>query len=217
MKRVLWIFLILIVFWGCAPKREVKIPPPKVPPVTRRVEYGWASWYGRQFHGRRTSSGEVYNMYQLTAAHRALPMGIRVVVTHLKNGRSVMVTINDRGPFVKGRIIDLSYAAAQVLGMVEEGVAWVRVEPLGKRGLSPLPAEGPFTIQVGSFILRSNALRLMEELKKVHKGAYIAVLKTPENRYYRVRLGRFSNREEAYQFAMRLAKNGYTPFITKTE
>ena len=126
-----------------------------------------------------------------------------------------MVTINDRGPFVKGRIIDLSYAAAHILGMVQEGVAWVRVEVLDK-GL-PLPAEGPFTVQVGSFIHRANALRLMKELKKIHQVVYISILKTPESKYYRVRLGKFSSRQEAYQYAHLLVKDGYTPFITKTE
>ena len=215
MKRIVWIYLILLLSLACAPKREIKIPPPKLPPGVRRVEYGWASWYGREFHGRRTSSGEVYNMFQLTAAHRTLPMGTKVMVTHLKNDRSVMVTINDRGPFVKGRIIDLSYAAAQILGMVQEGVAWVRVEVLDK-GL-PLPAEGPFTVQVGSFIHRANALRLMKELKKIHQVVYISILKTPETKYYRVRLGKFSSREEAYRYAHLLVKDGYTPFITKTE
>lgn len=217
MKRVLWICLILTIAWGCAPKREVRIPPPKVPPVTPRLQYGWASWYGREFHGRRTSSGEVYNMYQLTAAHRTLPMGTKAIVTHLQNGRSIMVTINDRGPFVRGRIIDLSYAAARALRMVEEGVARVRVEVLGERLPPLLPAEGPFTVQVGSFIRRSNALRLMDDLKKAHGGVYITELKTSEARYYRVRLGRFNTREEAYTFAMRLAKDGYIPFIAEIE
>lgn len=156
-------------------------------------------------------------MYQLTAAHQSLPMGTKAMVTRLDNGRSVMVTINDRGPFVRGRIIDLSYAAARALRMVEEGVARVKVEVLGERAPAPLPAEGPFTVQVGSFIRQSNALRLKEKLQKVHGGVYIIELKTPEARYYRVRLGRFSTRQEAYTFAMRLAKDGYTAFITKIE
>lgn len=217
MNRILWLCLIVSITLACAPKREAKIPPPEIPPVSRKVEFGWASWYGGKFHGRRTSSGEVYNMYQLTAAHRTLPMGTRVMVTHLKNRRSVMVTINDRGPFVKGRIIDLSYAAARGLEMAEEGVARVRVEILDKRLPLPHPAEGPFTVQVGSFIQRSNAVRLMEELKKVHGGVHITVLKTSEAKYYRVRLGRFNKREEAYKFAVRLAKKGYATFIAKTE
>jgi rare lipoprotein A len=217
MKKALWICFLLGIAIGCAPKREVRVPPPTIPPAFPYVQYGWASWYGDDFHGRRTSSGEVYDMYQLTAAHQSLPMGTNVMVTHMANGNSVMVTINDRGPFVKGRIIDLSYAAARALRMVEEGVARVRVEVLDKRLPSPLYAEGPFTVQVGSFILQSNAFKMMDELKKVHSEVYIAEFKTPETMYYRVRLGKFNTREEAYTFAMRLAKEGYTPFITKTE
>lgn len=96
------------------------------PPAYEAV--GLASYYGRKFHGRRTASGERYDMHAMTAAHRALAFGSRVEVTNLKNGRKVRVRINDRGPFVKGRIIDLSYAAARKIGMLSSGVAKVRVK-----------------------------------------------------------------------------------------
>lgn len=100
--------------------------------VVRRgwTQVGLASWYGKPYHGRRTASGEVYNMYGVSAAHRTLPFGTRVRVTRLDNGRSIVVRINDRGPFVRGRIIDLSYGAAKKLGMVQEGVVKVRIEVL---------------------------------------------------------------------------------------
>lgn len=88
---------------------------------------GMASFYGKKFHGRKTASGERFNMYAMTAAHKGLPFGTIVRVTHVKHGRSVMVRINDRGPFTKGRIIDLSYAAAKRLGMIAQGVAKVRL------------------------------------------------------------------------------------------
>ena len=153
-------------------------------------------------------------MYQLTAAHKTLPLGTSVIVTHVKNGKSVTVTINDRGPFVEPRIIDLSFAAAQALEMVEEGVAKVRVEVLDTGPISTPYSEGPFTIQVGSFISRSNAIRLMEELQGAYKDVYITELKTSENTYYRVRLGTFKTREEAYRFATRLAQDGYNAFMT---
>lgn len=212
MKKILVILLALSLTWGCALLRR-EAPPPRI----KRVEVGWASWYGEKFHGRRTASGEVYDMYQLSAAHKVLPLGTLVMVTHVRNGKSVMVTINDRGPFVRGRIIDLSYAAAQALRMVEEGVAKVRVEVLDK-GTTPTPSpEGPFTVQVGSFISRSNALRLMQALQKTYKDVYITELQTSENTYYRVRLGRFKTREEAYRVAMRLAQDGYAAFMTHTE
>lgn len=202
------IALVLSMTWGCTLFRRE--------PVTR-VEVGLASWYGKDFHGRKTASGEVYDMYQLTAAHKVLPLGTNVMVTHLNNGRSVMVVINDRGPFVKGRIIDLSYAAAQTLEMVAEGVARVRVEVLGK-GFVPAPSStGSFTIQVGAFIDRSNAVRLMNELQETYRDVSLTELRTPENTYYRVRLGRFRTREEAYQFAVRLAQQGYTVFMTTAE
>jgi rare lipoprotein A len=100
------------------------------------VETGLASWYGQGFHGKRTASGEVFNQEQFTAAHRTLPWGSRVKVTNLANGKSAEVRINDRGPFGKGRIIDVSRAAARVLGIVESGIANVRVESLSDSGKS---------------------------------------------------------------------------------
>ena len=89
---------------------------------------GIASWYGEEFHGRPTSSGEIFDMYKLTAAHKELPLGTRVLVTNLKNRKRVVVKINDRGPFVQGRIIDLSYGAAKKIGMLADGVVKVRIE-----------------------------------------------------------------------------------------
>jgi rare lipoprotein A len=212
MKRIVVIVLALCLICGCALHRRGSIHP-----RVKGVEVGWASWYGKDFHGRRTASGAVYDMYQLTAAHQTLPLGTTAMVTHLDNGKSVMVTINDRGPFVKGRIIDLSYAAAQALGMVEEGVARVRVEVVDKKATSPLLAEGHFTIQVGAFIDRANAARLKAELQKSYTDVAITELKTAESTYYRVRLGKFRTREEAYQIASRLAQEGYTAFMTTTE
>ncbi len=212
MKRLAIIFLALIISSGCALHRREAIPP-----RVKRVEVGWASWYGKDFHGRRTASGAVYDMHQLTAAHKTLPLGTSAMVTHLDNGKSVMVTINDRGPFVRGRIIDLSYAAAQALGMADEGVAKVRVEVVDKKTAPPSLPEGHFTIQVGAFIDRSNALRLMAELQKTYTAVSITELKTSENTYYRVRVGRFRTREEAYHIASRLAQEGYTAFMTMTE
>jgi rare lipoprotein A len=102
-----------------------KIPAPPQPTIT---ETGLASWYGSRHHGKHTASGEIFNQDKFTAAHRTLPWGTRVKVTNLANGKSVEVRINDRGPFSKGRIIDLSRAAARSLGMVEQGITTVRIE-----------------------------------------------------------------------------------------
>jgi rare lipoprotein A len=97
-------------------------------PRRGRPQMGTASWYGREYHGRKTSNGEIFDMYELTAAHRKLPFGTFVRVTNLKNRKSVVVKINDRGPWKRGRIIDLSYAAAKKIGMVKDGITRVKVE-----------------------------------------------------------------------------------------
>jgi rare lipoprotein A len=109
------------------------------PPPKRRVKHalnGTASWYGPGFHGKKTASGEIYDQTKLTAAHKTLPLGTKARVTNLENGNAVEVEINDRGPFVKGRIIDLSRAAAGILGLVEDGVAPVKVEVIEASGVS---------------------------------------------------------------------------------
>ena len=108
-------------------------PEPTVEESQERGSFiaeGNASFYGGKFHGRKTASGAIFNKHAMTAAHRNLPFGTRVRVTHVHNGRSVVVTINDRGPFIKSRIIDVSRAAAEQLGMVQQGVARVRLERL---------------------------------------------------------------------------------------
>src|SRR5213076_2123018 len=154
-----WWGAVLVVYLlaGCAPLRT---RPPAPPPVIDGVQLGVASWYGPGFHGNRTANGEIYDQYELTAAHRTLPLGTRVMVTNLANGRAVEVRINDRGPFVDGRAIDLSYAAARTIGLVGPGTGRVRIEVLGKVSqqapVHPLPAparETPtssYTIEVAA-------------------------------------------------------------------
>ncbi len=127
---------------------------------------GTASWYGGKFHGRKTANGEIFDTNKLTAAHRALPFNTMVKVTNLGNNRSVIVRVNDRGPFIQGRIIDLSRAAAERLDMVHTGTARVRVEVLssastGTAEPKPVPAaDRRFIIQVGSFSVAANARHL---------------------------------------------------------
>ncbi|WP_299426491.1 septal ring lytic transglycosylase RlpA family protein [uncultured Meiothermus sp.] len=104
--------------------------PAPLPPSVRSIQQGWASWYGPRFHGRLTANGERFNKFHMTAAHRTLPFNTRVRVTNLQNGRSIVVRINDRGPFIRGRIIDLSFEAARQLGMHRQGVIQVKVEIL---------------------------------------------------------------------------------------
>lgn len=167
-------------------------------------EKGVASWYGRKFHGRPTSSGEVYDMHQLTAAHRTLPLPTVVRVTNLENGRSVVVTVNDRGPFAHERVIDLSYAAAVELDMVEAGLARVSIEALEED-----PARGPLPdvyMQVGAFGERGNADALKDRLAAM--GIHNVVVRRDDSArraLYRVRIGPLSGVAEFDELATRLA------------
>jgi rare lipoprotein A len=114
-----------------APEARI-VPPRPAPPSPPPVLRGYASWYGEPHHGRRTASGEIFDMHELTAAHPSLPMGTRLLVTNLRTGRSVEVRVNDRGPVVDGRILDLSYAAARRLGAVDDGVVPVSIRVLDR-------------------------------------------------------------------------------------
>ena len=125
--------IIIILYLGCtaSPKfrrDEMKRPSARWDLSQDPYQVGLASFYGKKFHGRPTSSGEIFDMYGMTAAHNTLPLGSQIQVTHLGNHKSVIVKVNDRGPFVKGRILDLSYGAAKQLGMIEEGVAEVSID-----------------------------------------------------------------------------------------
>ena len=142
-RMILTCIFMLILLTGCAnmkttqslsnkervsASRSHSIDQPLLSAAKNYKEQGNASWYGRKFHKKRTSSGERYNMYKLTAAHRTLPLSTHVKVTNLKNGRNVIVKINDRGPYVSDRLIDLSYAAAKKIGMLGRGTAYVEVK-----------------------------------------------------------------------------------------
>ncbi len=143
------------------------------------LEEGYASWYGGKFHGRSTASGEIFNTDDFTAAHRTLPFGTRVKVTNLENGKSTIVRINDRGPFIRGRIIDLSRAAAETIDMMHAGVVKVRIEVVetpekekpeaGKivmeKSISAPDAEAGLIIQVGAYAVRENAVNVNNILK----------------------------------------------------
>jgi rare lipoprotein A len=175
---------------------------------------GVASWYGKEFHGRRTSSGTVYDMNQLTAAHRVLPLPSLVRVTNLGNGRSVVVTVNDRGPFKKSREIDLSYAAAVELDMVRSGTAEVEVEavtrdpPAGVAVPPPVPP-GLLFMQLGAYRDRGNAERMQATLAA--KGVSNTVIRYDEGgsvALYRVRIGPLAGSAEYDALADRLAGFG---------
>lgn len=129
-------------------------------------ETGYASWYGGKFQGRQTASGEIFDTNKLTAAHKTLPFGTEVEVTNLDTGKSVQVRINDRGPFVEGRIIDLSRAAAAEIGMMGTGIAPVKVEIVKAHTESDGPGVSHYSIQIASFSAEENAQRLRSRLSE---------------------------------------------------
>lgn len=195
-----------------ASKRAKVFSPPAAPGYT---EEGNASWYGEPFHGRRSSNGEIYDMYKLTAAHRTLPFETMVRVTNLKNGKSTTVRITDRGPFVGNRVIDLSMAAAREIEAIGSGVVPVRVEVLSP-GIDP--NSGFFTVQVGAFRDRSNAERLRDRLMLDYPRVFIQQYELPEGVYYRVLVGKISGEEEARQFGEQLRAQGrFTPLVIRLD
>lgn len=190
---------------------------PKTPPTPAPAGYteeGNASWYGKPFHGRRASNGEIYDMNQLTAAHRTLPFETMVRVTNLNNGKSTTVRITDRGPFVENRIIDLSRAAAQEIDSIGPGVVPVRLEVLGAVNIE----EGYFTVQVGSFRERANAERLRDRLSSAYDPIFIQEFVSPEGTFYRLRVGRVSGEDAAKELAQQLrTKEGFTTLVFRLD
>lgn len=204
-RRLLFTGSAIIFFASCSSMRYFP---------SGNVQRGLASWYGPEFHGKVTSNKELYDMYDLSAAHPTLPFGTYVKVTNLDNGKSVVVRINDRGPFVKGRIIDLSYAAAMQLGMTGPGVVPVMVEVLEK--YSPKKSSQKFFVQVGAFVLKKNAKRLKEELLRRYSDVHLSVLRTSSQTYYRVRI-KARTMEAAEKIAQRLLKEGYKAQILEEQ
>jgi rare lipoprotein A len=189
-------------------------------------EKGIASWYGKKFHGHRTSSGETYDMYAMTAAHKTLPLPTYVQVTHLENGRSVIVKVNDRGPFHENRIIDLSYSAAKKLGVTAKGVAAVEVvaldpetfhqnkpyQPNIKRNsaISTYPAKNDYKLylQVGAFVNRKNANKLHKRLSRMFKQRQIHSNFAADKNVFRVRIGPLANVADADKLSALLNNKG---------
>lgn len=185
-----------------------RLVPPPAPGAGSHMLSGIASWYGGDFHGRRTSNREIYDMYEMTAAHKTLPFGTRVMVTNLNNGRTVAVRINDRGPFVGERIIDLSYAAASTIDMVGSGIAPVRLDILGNPAATgPLPNPRYF-VQVGSFVYEDNARDLERRLRSKFQGVVVSPFASTSRTYYRVRV-KAPDRDASLRIAQVLSEDGY--------
>ena len=226
---------------GCAGRRTVagSAPPPiesstppaaaadkSAPPLARTarradqpaplgyIEEGNASWYGLPFHGRRASNGEIYDMNKLTAAHRTMAFNTLVRVTNLSNGKTVVVRITDRGPFVENRIIDLSRAAAQAIESIGPGVVPVRLEVISGSD----PFGGFFTVQVGAFKDPGNAQRLRDRLDALYPPAFIQQVQLDDGTFYRVRVGKISGEQSAERFAEQLkSKEGFHSMVVRLD
>ncbi|AZV46899.1 septal ring lytic transglycosylase RlpA family lipoprotein [Nautilia sp. PV-1] len=221
-KTLLLTAATLVLFTGCTERyvTEVYSTPgvkkgtQKVYSVNGNVYYpkktvpiGWtqtgiASWYGPNFHGKYTSNGEIYNMYAFTAAHKTLPMDTMVKVTNLNNGKSVIVRINDRGPFVKGRIIDLSYVAAKQIGVDRTGTAPVRITVIGFKGKNYVNG---YMIQVGAFLHKGGAEYTAQKYREL--GYNTSVLKKGD--FYKVFIVGFKTYSEAKRFKLSHKLNGF--------
>lgn len=251
MTRVFLTVIIVLCLSGCARERHVvkSIPQPlkklvipdkitdpsfrpydingekyyPLPSADGFVQYGKVSWYGKKFHGRPTASGEIYDMYKKSAAHKTLPLGTIVKVINLDNNRETVVRINDRGPFVKGRIIDLSYATAKEIGLVRQGVARAKIIALGKevgklkspQGLKPVLevgslTKGEFVVQIGAFKKKENALRLADRLGVIFNYVDITIFDDAyRGTLYRLRVSKSKTLEEAGRAERKLENMGF--------
>ena len=180
------------------------------PTVTAFRQRGTASWYGKEFHGRRTASGELFDRYGLSAAHRTLPFGSMIRVTNLENNRNTSVRVNDRGPFIKSRVIDLSYGAARELGFVANGTAQVVIECLDE-----LPGTMPFTVHAAQYVEEENARLLKERLSAKFEIISILPGETNLGTLYHVEVGVYATEEKAELVAGRVAQEGLEPVVIR--
>lgn len=208
----IFLLLAMTIAFGCSVPQG-KVRPPE-PPAARLSQTGIASWYGPGFHGKATASGAIYDQHDFTAAHQTLPLGTRVIVTNMENGNSTEVIINDRGPFAKGRIIDLSHSAARMLNMIGPGTALVRVDVLDSPSrLQAIPDTLNYTLQLGSFAQMENARQLRDRAARAFPQVSITPLQSKDITYYRVHLGSFATRSEAEEQARQLAQAGFSAVI----
>lgn len=200
MRNCCFFALLVLAMAGCAHKKHVRIPPPPAAPQVGSTETGLASWYGHPYHGRAAADGEIYDMETLVAAHRTLPFNTWVRVVNLTNSKSVDVRIIDRGPFVDGRIIDLSHAAAEAIDMIGPGTAQVRLEIIR---MPELGGPAAFAVQVGAFRDRSNAERLRARMADRYGTAHL-VLRQGSPAVWRVLVGSESTQDGAAALANRI-------------
>jgi rare lipoprotein A len=198
--RVYALILAVLLFASGCGKKKVAAHPPAPAPKVGAAETGIASWYGNPYHGRAAADGEIYDMEKLTAAHRTLPFNTWVRVENLTNQQTVDVRIIDRGPFVAGRIIDISHAAAQQIGMIGTGTAKVRVVIIKQPAIAEASV---FAVQVGLFKVRENADKLQAESKQRYgKARVVERMGSPP--MWRVLVGEESSPEQAELLAQRV-------------
>jgi rare lipoprotein A len=187
---------------------------PQAPPVRGPVykETGVAGWYGKELHGKKTASGDVFDMEGLSAAHRTLPLGTVIRVTDLDNSKSIDVKITDRGPFVKTRMLDLSYGAARELGFLSSGTARVTVETL-----EAVRGTARYTVQAATFTEEENARMLKDRLSKKFELVFIVWTETSRARLYHVRIGSYASAERAEQVARKLKLEGLEPVVMRKD
>ncbi len=207
--------LFLLGVWalsGCAGAPSPRASLPGYP--IGYVERGTASWYGPGFHGNHTANGERFDMHKLTAAHRTLPLGSVAVVRSLTTGRQVTVRINDRGPFARDRILDLSYAGARALGITGSGTDEVELRVIGYEGRPG--GMGFLRVQVGSFADPANAQALINRLKVRYPASRIVMVELPDGKRYRVQVGEFTSEAQAEAAAEQLENMlDVTPFVVR--
>lgn len=207
----MYLILVLLLMAGCVAQNK-NLPSLK----NGNSQLGIASWYGPSFHGKPSASGEPYDMWALTAAHRTLPFGTWVQVTKVETGKRVTVRINDRGPFIRGRTIDLSYAAARELMMIGEGTAEVALKIVSPHNAS-IPSIGAptrFWVQAGAFTTLREALTLREQLATQYDHVRVKTVNLPSGEWHRVQVGTFHSKKTAQTAARALQKNyGVNPLI----
>jgi rare lipoprotein A len=186
-----------------------------IPRITQYIKRGLASWYGPGFHGKKTATGEVFNMYEMTAAHKTLPIPSYAEVTNLKNNKSVIVRINDRGPYANNRVLDLSYAAAKKIGIHSQGTGKVEI-----KAISPLQALAQIQqtaeqqnknvfLEIGSFESHNKALKLQDKIASNHlPESSIRTAKHRKNTLYKVQMGPINSTKNAEKLGYQLAKLG---------
>jgi len=199
------------------PAPPVHTAPPAPPSAEgyREVyrETGTASWYGKEFHGRKTASGEIFDMNGISAAHRILPLGTTIRVTNLDNYKSITLRVNDRGPFARNRVLELSYGAAKELGFVAQGTARVKIEALE-------PIEDPggqYTVQAAVFAAADNARMLKDRLSKRFEVISIVPFESNVGKFFRVQVGAYASEEKAELIAGKLVMEGLEPIVMRKD